>query len=360
MVGEADERRGTTPPPRGRPTAGDLFGGRYRAVRPVGRGSTATVWSARDLVLDRTVALKVPHPGLIDASEQSARLIEEGRAAAAVSHRNVVRIHDVSSTLGGVPYLVMDFLDGETLASRLGREGRLPVAEALRLARGALRGLHAIHSVGRLHCDLKPDNVFVLDELDGAHAVLLDFGVSRGRTDAPSGWVRGTPAYMSPEQARGRPLDRRSDLFTAGLLLFEMLAGTLPLVVDDVATLLRRVATEQAPSLGSVAPWLADPVVRVVDRALALSPDQRFADAADMHRALGSAVAEGYPRRRDLVTTVDRAESGVTAIGGSSSQRPRTSPADQTLEDPEHARASGRNRAESPSDRIRFGSKPPS
>ena len=259
--------------------AGALIAGKYRLMRPIGKGAMGTVWEATHEGTSRQVAVKLI---LEPTDELRLRLIREARAYGALRHRNIVEILDVGQTDDGDPFLVMQLLVGETLADRLSRQRRLGVPEAARIARDVARALAAAHAASIIHRDLKPANIFLHDEQDEDVAVVkvVDFGVSKnllasdGLSTVAGGMV-GSPAYMSPEQAaagtRG-PVDHRADLWSLGVVLFEMLTGVRPLQ-GDANTIIAQIVAGQIPRVTSfvrtVDPKLADLVARCLDRDLA-------------------------------------------------------------------------------------------
>jgi serine/threonine protein kinase len=209
------------------PVVGDRLG-QYRLLRMLGAGGMGVVFEAEDEWLGRRVALKVLRSGLPDAQIAHDRFVREARAMAAVEHANVVTIYQVGEA-GDRPFMAMQLLTGKTLETRLEREGRLAVGDAVRIGREVAAGLAAAHDKGLVHRDVKPANVWL--EAGSGRVKLLDFGLALARDSSNlthSGFVIGTPAFMSPEQARGEPLDGRSDLFSLGTLLYLMTTGERP------------------------------------------------------------------------------------------------------------------------------------
>ncbi|HET7038403.1 MAG TPA: protein kinase [Gemmatimonadales bacterium] len=260
---------------------------RYTVDRELGRGGMATVFLAEDRKHSRKVALKVLHPDLA-ALIGPDRFLREIETAARLSHPHILPLHD-SGEAGGFLYYVMPYVEGETLRGRLDREGRLPVEEAVRLAREIAGALDYAHRNGVIHRDIKPENVLLHD----GHAVVADFGIARAVGAAGdssitrTGVALGTPLYMSPEQAGGeRPVDHRADIYALGSVLFEMLAGRPPFTGTSAERLLVRRVTEEAPSLAPIRPDLPGGVVDAVRRALRKDPDERFATAAELAAAL--------------------------------------------------------------------------
>ena len=280
--------------------------GHYAITSKLGQGGMGIVYAARDERLQRTVALKtMSTPRGDDVSRQ--RFWREARAAASVNHPNICQIYDIGED-GGTLFIAMELLDGESLADRL-RRGPFRVAEALPVARGMLAALSALHGRGLIHRDLKPANVFLT-----SHGVkVLDFGLARpdreltlvtGADLTRSGVVLGTPRYMAPEQAAGLPVDTRSDLFAAGTILFEMLAGRPAFEGRTVLDVLHATMHEQPPALtGSPAVTAVD---RVIRRALAKRPADRFTSADEFVEELRDLPDNGSGDLRVLARALTR------------------------------------------------------
>jgi serine/threonine-protein kinase len=276
-------------------SVGDVLGERYRIEGKIGTGGIGMVYRAVQLPLERPVAIKVLHDDLLSMNELRVRFEREARALSALAHPHVVSISDYGID-GDRPFLVMELLEGQTLEEVLRRDPIDP-ERGVELARQILRGLAFAHSKGIAHRDLKPANVF-LSRMPGGreHAKLLDFGLARmvenegdeELTLTKRGVVFGTPAYMSPEQATGSHADERSDVYSMGALLFELLAGRRPFVGDTRADLLRAHLTSPVPRLASIRPELRcrDDLVDLIDVAMAKEPRDRFVDASDMLAAL--------------------------------------------------------------------------
>jgi TolB-like protein len=254
--------------------------GRFRIVRRLGEGGMGVVYAAHDDALQRDVAIKLLRP---DAGRSSAALLREARAAARVTHPNVCTIYEVGEH-DGTAFLVMELLDGETLAARLER-GPLGPFEAASVLAPALDALEALHSEGLVHLDIKPANVFVTSR----GVKLVDFGLARGTTvndpgitvsRSSAGLLAGTPSYMAPEQVRGDAVDARTDIFAAGVLLFELVTGERPFRGATFVEILQAVMMEHPPRLAGSAALVA--IDRVLQRALAKEPSARFETAAMM------------------------------------------------------------------------------
>lgn len=264
--------------------------GPYRIVRKLGEGGMGVVYAAEDERLQRAVAIKTIRDNGDSSSRE--RLMREARAAASLSHPNVCQLFDIGDDNEGRPFLVMELLHGESLADRLQR-GALSLAEAAQFTLSILTALEALHARGFIHRDLKPSNVF----LTGHGVKLLDFGLVREThpriipADATtlqqqpnaltvSGAIVGTPRYMAPEQLLSAPIDARVDLFAAGTLLYEMIAGRPPFEDDNAMRLFHAIVYEQPPNLaGSAAIAAAN---RIIHRAMAKRPDDRYPSAAAM------------------------------------------------------------------------------
>jgi serine/threonine protein kinase len=266
------------------PTGSKL--GPYQIERLIASGGMADVYRAHDPRLDRTVALKVIKPAVPLDSEQMDRFAREARTTALVSHPNIVCIYDVGSH-NGIPFVVSEMLYGETLRARLKR-GALPVRSAVGFAIEIAGGLAAAHAVPVIHRDLKPENIFITRD---ERTKILDFGLAKCRRKAlgflqqePSkstapGTILGTVGYMSPEQARGEATDARSDIFSVGVILHEMLAGAAPFHGDSAIETLHAILTEDAPPLPADSP---PALAHVVRHCLEKDPDARFQSARDL------------------------------------------------------------------------------
>ena len=256
--------------------------GPYELLAPLGAGGMGEVWIAHDLRLHRRVAVKLLHADLSSDGDRLARFEREARTAAALSHPNIVALHDVGDWQGR-PWIVTELLDGETLRGRLGR-GALPLREALAVAAEAAYGLAAAHARGIVHRDVKPENLFLCR--DGL-VKILDFGLARleavptgseeaGGSVTSTGFVVGTPGYMSPEQARGDAVDARSDLFSLGAVLYEALTGARAFQRPSAVETMRAVLREPAPPPSDLVPSLPEGVDAVVAHALEKQPEERF------------------------------------------------------------------------------------
>ncbi|MFQ5792620.1 MAG: serine/threonine-protein kinase, partial [Acidobacteriota bacterium] len=253
--------------------------GRYAIEREVGAGGMATVYLAEDLKHHRKVAVKVLHPELA-ATVGPGRFVREIEIAAKLTHPNVLMLID-SGEADGFLYYVMPFVEGESLRERLHREGPLLLDEVVRITREVGDALDDAHAHDVIHRDIKPENIL----LEAGHAVIADFGIARAVTQAEgeglteTGLSVGTPAYMSPEQATGTRLDRRSDLYALGCVVYEMLGGEPPFTGTTPQAIMARHAVDPVPSLRTLRATVSEAVEQVVEKSLAKVPADRFATA---------------------------------------------------------------------------------
>jgi len=286
----------------------------------IGRGGMGVVYHARDERLKRKVAVKVLPPELAFREEIRIRFLREAETAARLSHPHIVPIHSVGEGPEGLVYFVMAYVDGESLGARLKRRGRIPPEEARRILMETADALGAGHALGIVHRDVKPDNILL--EGSRGRTVLTDFGIAKALTSSTgpgtltaTGVAIGTPHYMSPEQAAGdREIDGRSDIYSLGVVGFQMLTGELPFSAPTVPGLLLKQITEQAPYLKDKAPTCPDDLASCVMRSLEKEPEARWPTADALRRALESHSAPPYrPRRTGRSTT--RFSTGAEAAG---------------------------------------------
>ncbi len=263
---------------------------RFSIERLLGEGAAATTYLARDRVLDRLVVIKSLHGRWSDDPVARARFEREARAAAAINHPHVVGVYDYGAHQGSA-YLVLRYVEGGTLRRQLTAHGRLSADEATRIVGQILAGLDAIHAAGLVHRDVKPENVLV--GTDGLLRI-TDFGIVVAAVDprlTTHGQIWGTPAYMAPEQALGRPVSPATDVYAVGIVLFELLTGRLPFIGNEAAAVALAQVSFPPPALGEVNPATdaAPALEAVLRRALAKDPRQRYQTAAAMAQALASA-----------------------------------------------------------------------
>src|SRR5882762_498694 len=282
------------------------LGSSFTLEGEIGRGGMGVVYHARDERLKRQVAVKVLPPELAFREEIRIRFLREAETAARLCHPHIVPIHSVGEGPEGLVYFVMDYVDGESLAARLKRRERLPPEEARRILMETADALGAGHALGIIHRDVKPDNILL--EGSRGRTVLTDFGIAKALTSTTgpgtltaTGVAIGTPHYMSPEQAAGdREIDGRSDIYSLGVVGYQMLTGELPFSAPTVPGLLLKQITEQAPYLKDKAPTCPDDLASCVMRSLEKEPEARWPTADALRRALESRSAPPYRPRRSV------------------------------------------------------------
>jgi tRNA A-37 threonylcarbamoyl transferase component Bud32 len=273
---------------------GARLSGRYRLESKLGSGGMSTVYLARDETLERWVAIKVLHREISDQPDQIERFRREARAVAQLSHPNVVAVIDAGED-GGYPYIVFEYVEGETLKQRIDRLGRLPLDEAAAYAIELGRGLAAAHARMLVHRDVKPQNVLI--DFEG-RAKITDFGIARSLESdglTKTGRVLGTTDYVSPEQAMGQGVDARSDIYSLGVLLYEMLTGEVPFTAETVVGVAMKHVNEEIPDVQARRPEVSSALAAAIDQATAKDPKKRYDDmasfVADLEGALEVEVA---------------------------------------------------------------------
>ena len=267
--------------------------GRYTIERELGRGGMGLVYLAREISLDRLVALKLLPPAFAAQPVLRERFLREARTAAGLSHPNIVPIYAVEER-GDLVYFAMGYVEGETLARRVTRAGPLAPAEAARIVQEVAWALAYAHGRGVVHRDVKPDNILL--ETGSGRAMVTDFGIARQSSAGnltEMGHVVGTPQFMSPEQAAGEPLDGRSDLYSLGVVGFYAVTGRLPFEAPSAAALLSLHLTTPAPPVASVRPGVPRALAEAIDRCLAKEPAARFASGEELGRAIGGTGGTG-------------------------------------------------------------------
>src|SRR6266536_3335918 len=286
--------------------------GPYEILSPLGAGGMEEVYRARDTKLDREVAIKVLPEKLAADAAALARFEREARAVAALSHPNILGIYDLGRD-DGITYAAMELLRGETLRERL-EEGALPQRKALEYALQIAHGLAAAHEKGIVHRDLKPENVFVTS---AGRVKILDFGLAKVSSAQPDetrsptvaatepGTVMGTVGYMSPEQVRGRPADHRSDIFSLGAILYEMLAGKRAFRGESAVETMNAILTRDLPEPSGPAEVDLPPLLdRIVRHCLEKNPEERFQSIRDVAFDLETASGTTSTATRQLIAPV--------------------------------------------------------
>jgi serine/threonine-protein kinase len=279
--------------------------GNYQAISLLGEGGMGAVYLAEHPGIGRRVAIKVLKSELDHDPQLLTRFLNEARAANAIRHPNIIEVLDSGTTARGASYLVMELLEGESLSARIKRLSRLDERSSIEIAMQTASGLGAAHAKGIIHRDLKPDNLFVIpEESDAARerVKILDFGIAKLHTMAGdslktrTGTLMGTPVYMSPEQCLGtKEVDHRSDIYSLGVIIYEMLAGRPPFVSEGFGELLSMHLHEKPASLRELAPQVSAEVEFAVVRMLAKKPDDRYQSMADVRAALAAAAGLPHP-----------------------------------------------------------------
>ena len=290
--------------------AGHVIDGKYRLVRLIGTGGMGSVYEGENLLIRRRVAIKILHAASTGNVDAIRRFEREAQAAGEIGNDHILEVLDLGSLQSGDRYMVMEYLDGETLAARIERHGRLTPTQIAPIARQFLTALASAHAAGIIHRDLKPENIFILRSKAGRvdFVKLIDFGISKfsrpftegehrmTRADA----VLGTPCYMSPEQARGaRETDVRSDIYSCGVILYESVTGRLPFEGDSFNDLMFKIALSDAPSPLTFVPSLDPDFAWLINHAIAREPDHRFASAQEFAEAL-----DDWMRKHALTETL--------------------------------------------------------
>ncbi|HEX7669772.1 MAG TPA: serine/threonine-protein kinase, partial [Polyangiaceae bacterium] len=314
--------------PSHEPRIGTRLDGKYELLRVCGRGGMGVLFEGEHVWTGRRVAVKLlHHQGSSGDGESLSRFLHEARTAAALRHPNVVDILDMGSD-GAFPFLVMELLTGESLEALLARRGRLPPAECLALLLPVLGAVATAHDAGIVHRDLKPANIFLSRDAGGAIVPkLVDFGIARGADSTQKGGiedlVRGTPAYMSPEQARGESVGPEADVWALGVVFYRCLSGILPFAGDTSAAVLANVLLGRPEALTLIDEALPARLCAAVERAMSLDPKARYEDTRSLACALvltaaasgidtkfaGEVVGLSEPLQRPATTTPDRPSS---------------------------------------------------
>jgi len=295
---------------------GQMFGN-YRATQLIGEGGMGVVYLAEHPGIGRRAAVKVLRPGLTENPEIAKRFFNEARAANAIRHPGIVEVFDSGTLPTGVSYLVMELLEGESLAARL-RRGRLSIGATRNIAAQVASGLAAAHAAGIVHRDLKPDNLFLVPDYRDASietVKILDFGIAKLGQDASrtssvrtrTGSVMGTPAYMSPEQCRGtKEVDARTDIYALGVILFEMVCGRTPFVSEGFGEMVHLHISAAPPAPRSIEPSVPADLEQLILRCLVKEPSERLQTMTELQEAL-----TGRPTPASRPTAPTRAPAAI-------------------------------------------------
>jgi hypothetical protein len=301
--------------PRLRARLQEALGDQFKVGALLGEGGFAAVFRVRDKTMRREVAVKVLDLGLTPSPELAERFVREARTVAKLEHEHIVPIYKVGGYQNEVLYIVMPCVDGPSLRQLLDNRGRMPIAKAVTIARQAGAALGYAHQQGVVHRDVKPDNIL----LDGGSEVrVTDFGIAKaaeaasGANLTTEGMVVGTPQYMSPEQATGDKIGTRSDIYSLGIVLYEMLAGKVPFEGDSVQSILMKQATADPAPIREIRSEVPPELAAVLDRMLCKAPGERFGTLAELDAALVAAVPAAVRKRKTgQAGTVTGAASSV-------------------------------------------------
>ncbi|HKP56509.1 MAG TPA: serine/threonine-protein kinase [Polyangiales bacterium] len=287
------------------PLLGCVLGDTYQILRVIGEGGMGRVYEARHMRLtSKRVAIKVLHGDLTREAQALGRFLREAEATGALQHPNIVATFDVNELNDGRPYIVTELLQGEQLGAYFERHGKLAVEEAVAICRPICKALISAHEKGIVHRDIKPENLFLVAEGSARTTKVLDFGISQVGS-APgkltkTGTVMGTPTYMPPEQARGKRVDHRADVYSVGAILYEAVTGKRPFDGDEPMATLAAVLTEDPPRPRNLVPTLPPGLELVIQKAMAKLPRDRYATMRELDDALAEFDASASAGARDL------------------------------------------------------------
>jgi len=312
--------------------SGDLIQSRYRLNKLLGSGASGSVWSAKNELIDRDVALKIMRPDVAEDAVALQRFFNEAKASGRVRSTSIVQIFDLGQAEDGSPFLVFELLEGEGLDARLARDGMVEAELGAELFVGAAKALHLAHQQGIIHRDLKPANIFLHRETDGRLvAKILDFGISKvfesgnNFTLTRTGTVVGSPAYMAPEQASGREdLDGRADVWALGVVMYEALSGTLPHEAPNYNALMVRILTQDVDPISTRNKELPAGLASVVDSCLRRDRDERVPTAGSLAAQLETALADIRSHRYGNPDGPRYREPGSPFGGGGDPSEPTT------------------------------------
>ncbi len=272
---------------------GTTLNGNYKVLRVIGEGGMGRVYEAQHTrIAGKRFAIKLLHPEYARQPEVIARFYREAEAAAAISHPNVMGVYDVDRAPDGTPFMVSELLEGRDLSKQLEGNTRITPTQAVNIARQVCRALHAAHDKGVIHRDVKPENVFVMGSIDDPSIKVLDFGISRlegagSSSLTKTGMVIGTPAYMPPEQAAGRAIDSRVDIYGVGAIMYRALTGKLPFGDDEPTVTIAKLLTSEPERPRQIAPDIPESLEMIIQKAMAREPERRYQTLLELEQALG-------------------------------------------------------------------------
>jgi serine/threonine protein kinase len=315
MLGDEHEPRAIEGPPDA--LVGTTLSGNYKVLRVIGEGGMGRVYEAQHTrIAGKRFAIKLLHPEYARQPGVLARFQREAEASAAISHPNVMGVYDVDRTPEGSPFMVSELLEGHDFSKQLEKEPRITHAQAVNIARQVCRALQAAHDKGVIHRDVKPENVFITGPVDQPTVKVLDFGISRLEGDGSSsltktGMVIGTPAYMPPEQAAGKTIDGRVDVYGVGAILYRALTGRLPYGDDEPTVTIAKLLTSEPERPRQIAPDIPESLEMIIQKAMAREPDRRFQTLRELEQAL-EAFESNQKQQQP-------AKSGLTRVTSTSS-----------------------------------------
>ena len=299
-------------------SAGQLLGS-YKLLERLGAGGMGEVWRAEDTKLLRELAIKILPAQLASDPEWKSRFLREARTVAQLNHPNIATIYNIEETRDNTLFIAMELVQGESVAAMISRGGRIMAADAVRIAVHVADGLSEAHAKGIIHRDIKPDNILVSPRF----VKVLDFGIAKkvGGTADPGltqgGMVMGTPHYMSPEQALGRPVDPRTDIFSLGVVLYEMLSGTKPFTGEAITEVMLKIVMSEARDISTTATGITPKLADIVRRCMAKEPDQRFPNCDELRDQLAASLRASNDRLR---------QSSIPTISVRKTPRPSEAP----------------------------------
>lgn len=299
---------------------GTVLSGNYKVLRVIGEGGMGRVYEAQHTrIAGKRFAIKLLHPEFARQPGVLVRFQREAEASAAISHPNVVGVYDVDRTADGTPFMVSELLEGQDLSKQLEKSTRITPAQAVTIARQVCRALQAAHDKGVIHRDVKPENVFVTGTLEDPSVKVLDFGISRlegagSSSLTKTGMVLGTPAYMPPEQAAGKAVDGRVDVYGVGAILYRALTGRLPYGDDEPAVTIAKLLTSEPERPRQISADIPESLEMIIQKAMAREPERRFQTLREMDQALESfETMQKLPANASLAGATVRSDGEIAA-----------------------------------------------